>query len=103
MSHACVGNIETRLLNRNGIPGSGFMISRGILGTGTPIPVITTHQVQEGTVVILFSDGISPHFKTEEENMLRRIPASDGARYLLRHYWLENDDATAMIIKVTDP
>ena len=103
MSHASVGNIETRKINQNGISGSDMIICRGILGTGTPNPVITTHQVHEGTVVVLFSDGISPHWKKEEGDILRSIPASDGARYLLRHYWLENDDATAMVIKMAEP
>jgi anti-sigma regulatory factor (Ser/Thr protein kinase)/serine/threonine protein phosphatase PrpC len=95
---ASVGNIELRLVG--GVGPFNPVVRRGIVGLSTaPEPVPTEHLWSASAVLIIYSDGISSRWTTQELEPLVSQAAGIIARRLLDRHGRLDDDATVLVIK----
>jgi anti-sigma regulatory factor (Ser/Thr protein kinase) len=96
-SFASVGNVEARFLRKD--DAEKFIVRRGVLGGNAPSPRVTEHHWKTGNILMLFSDGVSQHWSTENFPELTNEAATVMAERLLRIFSKENDDATLIVVK----
>src|SRR5215831_13492053 len=61
LTFASIGNIEAHLLGSS--QPVNFIVRRGVIGLHTPVPVITEHHWEPGSVLILHSDGVTTYWR----------------------------------------
>jgi anti-sigma regulatory factor (Ser/Thr protein kinase) len=94
---AGVGNISMRLLN-NG-ESKSFGCDNGTLGTGVLRIRESTHPWKPGSVLVMHSDGLKPHWNPEEyPGLVRRHPGI-VAGLLYRDFRRESDDTTVIVAR----
>ncbi|MBI3921255.1 MAG: ATP-binding protein [Armatimonadetes bacterium] len=109
LTFASVGNIEARVLvsPQSEVPNPksemNFIVRRGIVGVNAPNPVITHHGWDPDNLLILHSDGVRTHWKWEEFPEVATESATALAQRMLRQLAKEEDDATVVVIKNTEP
>jgi serine/threonine protein phosphatase PrpC len=94
-----VGNIAARLFGSS--EGKHLIIQRGILGGNAPLPRVTEHRWDSGTVLVLHSDGVTQHWGLGDFPELAKESATVMAQHLLRALAKTNDDATVVVVKGT--
>jgi anti-sigma regulatory factor (Ser/Thr protein kinase) len=97
LTFASVGNIEARVF---GSPEPmNFVVPRGILGLNAGRAVVTEHRWELNNVMVLYSDGLSTHWRWGDFPHLAKAPATVAAQELLRTFARETDDATIVVVK----
>jgi len=100
MTFTSVGNVGARILDSS--EPRHFLVRRGILGSNAPSPMVTEHRWTSNNIMVLFSDGLTSHWRWEDFPRLRVESASEAARRLLHTLAKDNDDATVVVIKGKD-
>lgn len=96
---ASVGNIDVRMF---GSPHrQQFIVPRGIVGVNAPNPRVTDHRWDPGTVMALYSDGVTPRWGLADFPDVTRESATTMAQRLLRALAKDNDDATIVVVRDT--
>ena len=77
-----------------------FMVRRGIVGKGAPIPKVTEHHWNLQAIMIMHSDGIKSlrHWKDFFDNNNGK-PSVSIAQKMLHDNARPEDDATVIVIK----
>lgn len=98
MVFASIGDIEARFI---GTPKPlRFISRRGIIGVNTPSPVVTDHLWDTArNMMIMHSDGLSPHWQWEDFPHLFDKPADEVALGLINSLARDNDDATVVVVR----
>jgi anti-sigma regulatory factor (Ser/Thr protein kinase) len=97
LTFASVGNVEARVF---GSPEPmNFVVPRGILGLTARRPVVTQHRWAPSNVMVLYSDGLSTHWRWSDFSHLAAASATVAAQELLRALAREADDATVLVVK----
>jgi anti-sigma regulatory factor (Ser/Thr protein kinase) len=94
-----VGNIAARLFGSSA--WGHLIVQRGILGGNAPMARVTEQRWEPGNVLVLHSDGVTPHWGLEDFPALANESASVMAQHLLRALAKTNDDATVLVVKGT--
>ncbi|HWQ20956.1 MAG TPA: ATP-binding protein [Methanotrichaceae archaeon] len=92
-----IGNVEMSIIGKQ--EPLNFVIRRGILGAGTPSPVVTEHIWKPGYVMVLHSDGISAHHKWSDLPELRNASVEVVAQHILQRLARKEDDATVIVAR----
>ena len=82
------GQVETRLVARDGVVG-GRMRS----------PIEETMQLEDGDLVVLYTDGAKTHFAASEYPGLRTDTASAVADNIVQRFGKSHDDASCVAVK----
>jgi len=99
LTFASVGNVEARVF---GAPAPmNFVYPRGILGLNARRPVVTQHRWELSNVMVLYSDGLSTHWRWSDFPHLAEASPTVAAQELLRAFARETDDATVVVVKGT--
>jgi phosphoserine phosphatase RsbX len=99
MQYSGIGNAVTRLF----LPESKNLVMRdGVLGHEIARPQMSEFVVEPGHVVMLYSDGIRDHFDTAEFPDFFELSASDIARITIDYFSKTLDDASCIVVKVSD-
>ncbi len=97
LTFASVGNVEARVF---GSPEPmNFVVPRGILGLTARRPVVTQHRWAPSNVMVLYSDGLSTHWRWSDFPHLAEASATVAAQELLHAFAREADDATVVVVK----
>jgi len=97
LTFASVGNVEARVF---GSPEPmNFVYPRGVLGLNARRPVVTQHRWELSNVMVLYSDGLIPHWRWSDFPHLAEASATVAAQELLRAFARETDDATVVVVK----
>ena len=97
LTFASVGNVEARVF---GSPEPmNFVYPRGILGLNARRPVVTQQRWVLSNVMVLYSDGLSTHWRWSDFPHLAQASATVAAQELLRAFARETDDATVVVVK----
>jgi anti-sigma regulatory factor (Ser/Thr protein kinase)/serine/threonine protein phosphatase PrpC len=92
-----IGNIEIRVFENSVTPS--IVTRRGIIGGVSPIPHITEFAWNEKAVMVMFSDGISTHWKWDDFSRFQKESANVLAQKMLFQLARESDDATIVVVK----
>jgi anti-sigma regulatory factor (Ser/Thr protein kinase)/serine/threonine protein phosphatase PrpC len=95
---ANLGNVEIRAWT--GDEHIGFIVKRGILGTGLTKAAVTNHRWQPDWTLVLHSDGLHTHWQWSDFPGLEQAPAEAIAGKLLKELGKEDDDATVVTVKL---
>ena len=76
-----------------------FVYPRGVLGLNARRPVVTQHRWEPSNVMVLYSDGLSTHWRWSDFPHLAEASATVAAQELLRALAREADDATVVVVK----
>lgn len=82
------GRTETRLVSRDGVVG-GTMRS----------PTEATLQLEDGDVVVLYTDGVKSQFKPQEYAWFRTGTADWVAATILHRFGKSHDDASCLVLR----
>lgn len=94
--YAGIGNMMARLL----FPTPQRLNNRGgILGYEIVNPKLESFTLVVGSVLILYSDGVSDHFEPVEAVNFEAQTAEQMAHTLIRHFSKPHDDASVIVIK----
>jgi len=97
LTFASVGNVEARVF---GSPEPlNFVVPRGILGLNARRPVVTQHRWNLSNVMVLYSDGLSTHWRWSDFPNLAEGSATVAAQELLHAFAREADDSTVVVVK----
>lgn len=97
LTFASVGNVEARVF---GSPErTNFVFPRGILGLNAQRPVVTQHRWELSNVMVLYSDGLTTHWRWSDFPHLAQASATVAAQELLRAFARDTDDATVVVVK----
>jgi anti-sigma regulatory factor (Ser/Thr protein kinase) len=97
LAFASVGNVEARVF---GSPEPmNFVVPRGILGLNARSPMVSQHRWALSNVMVLYSDGLSTHWRWSDFPHLAQASATVAAEELLRAFAREADDATVVVVK----
>jgi len=100
LTFASIGNIEAHLF---GSPQPvHFLIRRGVLGLHAPTPMVMQYPWHPKSIVVLYSDGLTTHWRWEDFRHLAAAPATVIARQLLRALAKDTDDATVVVVKAAE-
>jgi len=97
LTFASVGNVEARVFDSP--EPMNFVVPRGILGLTARRPVVTQHRWALGNVMVLYSDGLSTHWRWSDFPHLAEASATVAAQELLSAFAREADDATVVVVK----
>jgi anti-sigma regulatory factor (Ser/Thr protein kinase) len=97
LTFASVGNVEARVFDSP--EPMNFVVPRGILGLTARRPVVTQHRWAPSNVMVLYSDGLSTHWRWSDLPHLAEASATVAAQELLRTFAREADDATVVVVK----
>jgi anti-sigma regulatory factor (Ser/Thr protein kinase) len=97
MKIANIGNIAVRVFE-NSFPMK-IVYRRGIIGRNAPKPIVTEHDWQTSSIMILHTDGITSHWGFEDISQSLNKTAMDLAQNLLSKHAKDNDDATVLVVK----
>jgi anti-sigma regulatory factor (Ser/Thr protein kinase)/serine/threonine protein phosphatase PrpC len=97
LTFASVGNVEARVFGSS--EPMNFIVRRGILGLNAPRPVVSQHRWARSSVMALYSDGLSTHWRWSDFPHLAEASATLAAQELLRKFAREADDATVVVVK----
>ncbi len=97
LTFASVGNVEARVFGSS--EPMNFVFPRGILGLNARPPVVTQHRWAPNNVMVLYSDGLSTHWRWSDFPNLAEGSATVAAQELLRAFAREADDATVVVVK----
>jgi anti-sigma regulatory factor (Ser/Thr protein kinase)/serine/threonine protein phosphatase PrpC len=97
LTFASVGNVEARVF---GSPEPmNFVFPRGILGLNARTPVVTQHRWELSNVMVLYSDGLTAHWRWSDFPHFAAASPTVAAQELLRAFAREADDATVVVVK----
>ncbi len=82
------GNAETRLVSQDGVLGQNMR---------TPRP--QTLQLEPGDVVVLYTDGVSDHFTTDDYPGVRHQAPQQVARNVVERFGKDHDDAACIAVR----
>jgi hypothetical protein len=97
LTFASVGNVEARVFDSP--EPMNFVVPRGILGLTARRPVVTQHRWAVSNVMVLYSDGVSTHWRWSDFPHLAEASATVAAQELLHAFAREADDATVVVVK----
>jgi anti-sigma regulatory factor (Ser/Thr protein kinase) len=97
LTYGSVGNIEARVFESP--EPMNFVVPRGILGLTARRPVVTQHRWAPSNVMVLYSDGLSTHWRWSDFPHLAEASATVAAQELLHAFSREADDATVVVVK----
>jgi anti-sigma regulatory factor (Ser/Thr protein kinase) len=97
LTFASVGNVEARVFESP--EPMNFVVPRGVLGLNARSPVVTQHRWALNNVMVLYSDGLSTHWRWSDFPHLAQASATVAAEELLRAFAREADDATVVVVK----
>lgn len=99
LSCAGIGNISVRLFK----PESLRIVMRGgVLGYEMVQPKLYQHQLKSGDVLMLYSDGVSNSFKTDDFPQFFTLRADEIARITIDYFSKILDDAAVIVLKVNN-
>jgi anti-sigma regulatory factor (Ser/Thr protein kinase) len=101
LSFASVGNIEVRVFGNTA--SMDLRVLRGIVGFNAPAPLVTEHDWEERSVMVMYSDGVRSGWRWSDFPELHDVPAPVAARRLLRREAKDDDDATVVVVKALTP
>jgi anti-sigma regulatory factor (Ser/Thr protein kinase)/serine/threonine protein phosphatase PrpC len=94
---ASIGNIEARVFDSS--KPVKLLVRRGIVGLNAPNPVVTEHDWDPRSVMVIHSDGLRTHWRWEDFADLKKESATVIAEKLLRTLAKDEDDATVVVVK----
>ena len=95
MTHAGVGNVTTRIYAREPTPNPFFV--NGTVGVTIPDIRVEEYPFDEGSTLVMFTDGISGRFTPTEFPDFFTLSPQVLARALLDKLGRANDDATIIV------
>jgi anti-sigma regulatory factor (Ser/Thr protein kinase) len=96
LSFASIGNVEARVFgNSEPLP---LIVRRGIVGVNALSPVVTEHCWAPSNILVLFSDGVTTHWRWKDFAHLATASATIMAQQLLRALAKDIDDATVVVV-----
>jgi negative regulator of sigma-B (phosphoserine phosphatase) len=84
------GNTETRLVSKDGVLGQNMR---------TPRP--QTLQLEPGDLIVLYTDGVSDHFTSDDYPGVLRHPAQQVANTIVKRFGKDHDDAACIAVRYT--
>jgi len=99
MTVASVGNINHKYAGPEEV---SIVPRRGVLGSNSPDPVVTTVDWDPSARLVLFSDGVVSHWDWAEYADHFENSASEAARGLLSRLGKDDDDATVVVVSAAD-
>jgi anti-sigma regulatory factor (Ser/Thr protein kinase) len=97
LTFASLGNVEARVF---GSPEPmNFLVPRGILGLTSRRPLVSQHPWAPNNVMVLYSDGVTTHWRWADFPHLVNASATAAAQEILRAFAREDDDATVVVVK----
>ena len=91
------GNIGTRIFTTKS--SVRILPKTGIIGYIMPTPVEETHQLHDGDIVLLYSDGIKDHFERGECKPFLGENARHIAKKILNLFSRGSDDASCLALR----
>jgi negative regulator of sigma-B (phosphoserine phosphatase) len=82
------GNTETRLVSQDGVVGQNMRT-----------PVLQSLQLEAGDVLVLYSDGVSDRFTSEDYPSVLRHPANEVAQNIVQRFGKNHDDAACLALR----
>jgi anti-sigma regulatory factor (Ser/Thr protein kinase) len=95
LTFGSVGDIGYKIY---GPENPGLVARRGVLGSNSPSPRVTTVDWEPSHRLVLHSDGVSTRWNWHELGSVTEEPATDVARYILREFG-KDDDATVLVVR----
>jgi len=95
MTHAGIGNVNTRVYSLEKAPAP-FCIN-GTLGVAMPRMKVDNYLLPENSVIIMFSDGISGRFSSDNFPSFLSLKPQRLAKRIMDNYARDNDDATIIV------
>ena len=90
------GNITVRTL---GTSSFTFIPRDGIIGYLMPSPKQQRQQIFPGDVMVMYSDGLRPHFNSLDCSDLLKSDAATMAQGLLERFGKNDDDASCIVLR----
>jgi serine phosphatase RsbU (regulator of sigma subunit) len=84
------GKVETRLVSQNGVLGQNMR---------TPWP--QTLQLESGDVIVLYTDGVSDRFTSDDYPGVLRHAAEEVASNIVQRFGKDHDDAACVAVRYT--
>jgi serine/threonine protein phosphatase PrpC len=75
-----------------------FNVRRGVMGANAPLPVVTRHDWNVDSILVLHSDGLRTNWRWEDLK-LAQVSATVAAQRLLHVLARNDDDATVVVVK----
>jgi anti-sigma regulatory factor (Ser/Thr protein kinase)/serine/threonine protein phosphatase PrpC len=97
LTFGSVGNVECRVFGCS--QPVNFIVRRGVIGLNAPNPVVTEHIWESSQVMVLHSDGLVTHWRSEDFPHLQEASATVAAQQLLHRLARDDDDATVVVVK----
>jgi serine phosphatase RsbU (regulator of sigma subunit) len=82
------GSAETRLVSQD-----------GVLGQNMRTPMLQTLDLEEGDLVVLYTDGVSDRFKAEDHPSVLEHAPKDVVRSILQRFGKDHDDAACIAVR----
>jgi hypothetical protein len=101
MTFANVGNVEARAWS--GSDRIPLIVSRGILGSNPPNVTVQEHKWKANWLLVLHTDGLRTHWQWGDFPGVEHEPAQGAASKLLGALAVEDDDATVLTARSTQP
>lgn len=98
LSFVGVGNIELRMF---GSQTRRFVLTQGVLGSSIRTPQKQSVNIYRGDVFVIHTDGISSFFNLDDYPDLPYDETETIASVLMDKFTKGNDDATALIVRLT--
>lgn len=95
MTFGSVGNIAYKL---QGPDSPGLVTRRGVLGSNSPGPMVTTIDWDPSYRLVLHSDGIGTHWNWDDIDDVADRRAPDIAQTILKRFG-KDDDATVLVVR----
>jgi serine phosphatase RsbU (regulator of sigma subunit) len=84
------GKVETRLVSQN-----------GVLGQNMRTPWHQTLQLESGDVIVLYTDGVSDRFTSDDYPGVLRHAAEEVASNIVQRFGKDHDDAACVAVRYT--
>ena len=95
MTHTGIGNVQTRVFSQEKTPAP-FCIN-GTLGVAIRTVKVDNYPLPENSTIIMFSDGVSGRFSSNELSGLLSQEPQMLAKQIMDDYAKDNDDATVIV------
>ena len=96
LEYAGVGNT---VLRRFGETETRLVSHDGVLGHNMRTPVPQSLRLEPGDLVVLYTDGVSDRFTSEDYPGLRRHSPGDVASNIVQRFGKDHDDATCIAVR----
>jgi len=91
-----VGDITLKIFSHRSIE---LLSNPGIIGYVMPRLKENTHQLQEGDILVMYTDGVRKHFNLNDYPETRNKDSKTIANYLISQFGRKTDDSACLVLK----